>query len=111
MKKEEINKIIAEFMAIDKGTYEILLPEQGWFDERTDRNSSKFRYHSNWNWLIPAWSKIITKIWDSKFSDSVELIVISRLENEFNLHVSRNAPLSASITVVQTIEWYQRITK
>ena len=46
------NKLLADFIALDKGEFEILLPKYGWFDERKDKNSSKFSFHNDWNWLM-----------------------------------------------------------
>lgn len=54
----ENNKLIAEFMALDKGKYEILLPHWGWFDERKEKNFSKFKYNTSWDWLMPVVEKI-----------------------------------------------------
>jgi len=48
------NKLIAEFMSIDMGEHEILLEKWGWFDDRKEKDFSKFQYHSSWDWLMPV---------------------------------------------------------
>jgi len=111
MEKEEINKIISEYMALDKNKLEILLPKFGWFDDRTTKNKAKMQYHNSWDWIVQAWHKVITEIWDGKFEGVVSFSEVSILEQSFNIHVSRNAPLSAARVVVKAIQWYQAIKK
>jgi len=103
MEKEEINKIISEYMALDKNKLEILLPKFGWFDDRTTKNKAKMQYHNSWDWIIQAWHKVITEIWDGKFEGDVSFRDVAILEQAFSIHVSRNAPLSAAKVVVKTI--------
>lgn len=57
MTTTEKNIIIAKFIALDKGEYEILIPKFGWFDSRTVKNFSKFKFNESWDWLMLAFEK------------------------------------------------------
>jgi len=64
---EENNVLIAEFMAIDKGEFEILVKGQGWFDSRLKQSKdgakpfSELKYDSSWDWLMPVVREIAQK--------------------------------------------------
>lgn len=63
---EEKNRIIAEFMSIDKGIHEVCLPNGNWYDDRITRPNrldgvypmSSLKYHSSFDWIYPVITKI-----------------------------------------------------
>ena len=57
--------MIAEFMSVDRGTYEVLLPNGNWYDSQITHPNrlegvypmSELKYHTSWEWLMPAVKK------------------------------------------------------
>ena len=91
----EKNKMLAHFIAIDKGEFEVLLPKFGWFDERKDKNSSKFLFDVDWNWLM----EVVEKISEYRLAYPEQANKVCNLKVVINKDALYNA-------CVEFIEWY-----
>ena len=96
MNTTENNKLIAEFMALDKGEFEILLPNYGWFDSRKDKNFSKSQFDTSWDWLMPVVKKIQGFTFNSR-----EKNYVTTTFKIININETYKA-------VVEFIKWYNK---
>jgi len=100
MTREESNKLIAEFetgMEYIDTNFAIVDPK-----------GEDLRYHTSWDWLIPAWHKWITMCWDDGLFTSHP---VQNIYEEFNTRVARNAPNEAMEFLVQGIKWHNQQEK
>lgn len=70
------------------------------------------KYHTSWNWQIPAWSKIaklVKKIADNggESEYAIYMGLIGRYENA----VFNNVPLEGFVVITDAIFWYNQTTK
>jgi len=102
----ENNQLLADFIAIDKGDFEIKLPKFGWFDERKDKNSSKFLFHNDWNWLMSVVEKIEALCSNRGFEISSQFVHI-RVDNNLTISsgVCSNRIEAVYSACVQFVKW------
>lgn len=94
------NACIAKFM----GTYENL--EQRWYYGCIF--AKNFRYHSDWNWIMPVVEKINTRDWVTIYNDECKIHALIHGEFETIDIIKEGQPLIKSVfeAVVKYAEWY-----
>src|SRR5688572_26876382 len=93
----EGNKLIAEFMG-KKRRYES--SEQFFLES--------LKYHTSWDWQIPAWSKVCFDIKKMVYGDTVKTDFYLHLLNEYENCVCFNAPGRGQEVLVKAIKWYNQ---
>ena len=106
----EGNRLIAVFMG-----GELIEGRQGnvyWFGnyhyiltEHKALNVHDFKYHSSWDWQIPAWSKVV-KLNNALCMDAAKAEVHNSLCDQYQSAVCDNKPNEGFEILVQAIEWY-----
>jgi hypothetical protein len=74
---QEGNRIIAHWMNVtvypEKGTSEY----KKWKGERCDYDSYELKYHTSWDWIMPAWAKAYKAL--RRLNDSTCHILINQM--------------------------------
>jgi len=100
------NKIIAAFMCgVYDGRKYMDVPEHGKCLVGPNYDN-QLKYHSSWDWQVPAWSKIshLTKEVAAKSPDTYNRHI--GFADRYESAVFKNNPLAGFEVIVEAIQWY-----